>query len=1029
MKLEFLHRFVPAETADSRLRSAGARISPYPPRRIEFPTIVRVKGKGNRYKATGRWISWDELRAKNPLAISEPPSLAAFEKKGGKVGEGKKLKPGEWLTEEKLGIAKGTTKTASGSLSGRVNGSSQSIYADPAVPSEVSTATVNSSGGSEAGSDVQAATTSSRKKQRSLLERFTSEVGSPEQRAQSLATQPTPATPARSRKADLSIDVTKKPFVLPLVSPSAARTPLSATHPLPETPLKHTNHQPSTPSQNHPPLSSLAERRCRPNVPPLSPATPESQRHGADASAPRGLGLGLGLTPTRPTTFGGPLSPIVQRAGLPSSRITASGLNKPDGGFSLPRRGSVPASHEASIAPPAESALGLQSPLRNAERTAVMEQQVDPSQAASLKAVSQIEDMLLKLRDTRNGLKSGSSASRWATPDPTPSRGGAGSKSGSQQSPSAVTIASQLSPSLVSGGNSSLEGGATSPFNINESGAAVLPQQTVEAPKPSSHTRGSTFREEFSVHEAVAASAPAPRPVDKAKSPALVSSSSEPPSEPKAMRKSSSSNGQRSTGKVTSDSLTAQSKGPCAPMQSMLSTEKNSRASEPTMGGREAFEPPQPSQNAAPPTPALGSGAFSPAPESPAEDGDDADQSLASRTSALSGLPMSTSSHIDWADDDEDDALPDLDDWGITLPPSDSTSSMSTAPVSSTTAGGMASSTVLGSKAEHQSSQGARVFPPPPWAKAAASAAGRPRELFPTGESQREGSHHETKTKASEPERRGKKVRDEAVRPPGPAEGDWKAAQAAHHAAEQEAEKNRAKHKKERLQKASPSSATFRTASGSSSGRLPPRDGEKLGNPVGIDAAVPRGLKIAGVANAAGKLSSPSSSAFSSNHSDGRNLKSPYAGHGARRPSASSSSSSVGDGKVGIRIAGRAASSSSSSEAGSKAAAAATSGLGAMPHRELASGTVHSMHAPLPNSGDMSSSRGKTTSSIGSDPPTGPRAQQETAKAAVNGIPRNGPTAATHHAGGGRGGKSKRGGNHNKGRASETGKAGVDVKL
>ncbi|PWN35717.1 uncharacterized protein FA14DRAFT_172328 [Meira miltonrushii] len=116
----------------SQLHSAGARISSDPPPRIEFPTIVRQRGRGNKYKATGRYISWEELKRRNPVALKDPPSLEEFIRKGSQVGTAERLAPGAFLKgEKKFKITKKPKDMIDlhQSQDGWIGGSSESSYA------------------------------------------------------------------------------------------------------------------------------------------------------------------------------------------------------------------------------------------------------------------------------------------------------------------------------------------------------------------------------------------------------------------------------------------------------------------------------------------------------------------------------------------------------------------------------------------------------------------------------------------------------------------------------------------------------------------------------------------------------------------------------------------------------------------------------------------------------------------------------------------------------------------------------------
>ncbi|KAL9938930.1 hypothetical protein V8E36_001743 [Tilletia maclaganii] len=82
-----------------RLHNSGARVvrpADGPPR-IEFPTVKRIRG--NRYKPTGKWISWQALKRLNPIAVNDPPDLDVFLARGGQVGSGERRAPGAYLEQ------------------------------------------------------------------------------------------------------------------------------------------------------------------------------------------------------------------------------------------------------------------------------------------------------------------------------------------------------------------------------------------------------------------------------------------------------------------------------------------------------------------------------------------------------------------------------------------------------------------------------------------------------------------------------------------------------------------------------------------------------------------------------------------------------------------------------------------------------------------------------------------------------------------------------------------------------------------
>ncbi|KAE8225151.1 hypothetical protein CF319_g2059 [Tilletia indica] len=83
----------------SRLHATGARVvrPKEGPPRIEFPTVKRIRG--NKYKPTGKWISWQALKRLNPLAVTDPPDLAVYMARGGQVGTGSRRAPGAYLEQ------------------------------------------------------------------------------------------------------------------------------------------------------------------------------------------------------------------------------------------------------------------------------------------------------------------------------------------------------------------------------------------------------------------------------------------------------------------------------------------------------------------------------------------------------------------------------------------------------------------------------------------------------------------------------------------------------------------------------------------------------------------------------------------------------------------------------------------------------------------------------------------------------------------------------------------------------------------
>jgi hypothetical protein len=90
---------------------------------------------GNHYKATGKWISWEDLKRKHPLAVIDPPSLEEYTNRSGNVGRGDKLESGGLPKAEKkfkvVKRKKDMPPTAATSNLGDAwtGGSSQSIHA------------------------------------------------------------------------------------------------------------------------------------------------------------------------------------------------------------------------------------------------------------------------------------------------------------------------------------------------------------------------------------------------------------------------------------------------------------------------------------------------------------------------------------------------------------------------------------------------------------------------------------------------------------------------------------------------------------------------------------------------------------------------------------------------------------------------------------------------------------------------------------------------------------------------------------
>ncbi|SPO22420.1 uncharacterized protein UTRI_01098 [Ustilago trichophora] len=437
------------DVAQVQLHSAGARISKSKPPRIEFPIVLRIRGKGSTYKATGKWISWDDLAKRNPLAVKPPPSLDEFIARGATVGTGPKLKPGEFASKNdpidrikpakpassktsKLPPTMTKAKTPIVDLEtdedGWIGGSSQSIYASkstpvthasPPPPAKLVNKPSPVTPGREKTGDA---------KSRSLLERMdmaqnlqtpppkarngdadgirSADASSASSPSSHPATSPFRTTPSQGIRRPGA----KIPSPLPLTSPARnngpvsplnTRTPLSASHPIPETPLKLSQRGgPQTPATPH------------------YPSYPHSSHaHNQDGDAARASGLGLGLTPLKTSV---PLAP--------SPDTVRSPLNE-----ALNLRGR--AASNASIGSPLKSGRDL-----HGEPLAL-------GSSGNKAGNGQIDAMLDRLRNTRSGL--GTSASMWA-PKST-------SDSSSSTSTTSHTIGSGFSSSNLLGVQTGLD--------------------------------------------------------------------------------------------------------------------------------------------------------------------------------------------------------------------------------------------------------------------------------------------------------------------------------------------------------------------------------------------------------------------------------------------------------------------------------------------------------------------------------------------------------------------------------------------
>ncbi|PWN94354.1 hypothetical protein FA10DRAFT_277916 [Acaromyces ingoldii] len=407
----------------THLHTAGARISPDPPLRIEFPTIVRIKGKGNKYKPTGRWISWEDLRKLNPLALNAPPSLEEFAKRGGDVGSGPKLEPGSWLGTDnrKTRPPKKVSKKGDREVKpmsdgwfgeekeGLGEGSAESIYAPSATklataadcsPSS-STGTLTPTKATPEGkltSKVGSSKLRQSASSRSLSERFGIGFADPSEEpippipstaagaateesteAQTLASQGQdrhveedkgrrrPGAPTKLTLSDIqthSVGASLGSATLPTF---IARTPLSATHTPPETPLKHVQRGPSRFARELPatPRTEQAVERLR----------------GMDGSATSGLLLDTGDE----ADFEGP-----KKA---ANEALSSEDKQPQPPSDRPIEATTSTPKANGVAPNTSMPTSSISPAKN-----------------------QIDSMLAKLRQARSGFSSpGSSESRWAS--------------------------------------------------------------------------------------------------------------------------------------------------------------------------------------------------------------------------------------------------------------------------------------------------------------------------------------------------------------------------------------------------------------------------------------------------------------------------------------------------------------------------------------------------------------------------------------------------------------------------------------
>lgn len=348
----------------TQLHSAGARISPAPPPRIEFPTVLRVRGRGNKYQPTGRYISWEELKQRNPMAVKDPPSLDDFIQAGAKVGTAERVEPGAFLKGEKRFRI---TKRPKGAVDvqesedGWIGGASESVYAREATPTPSSVKAEQVKSARDAASQStfldrpNALPSRTLRKSRSGLS-LSARLGIDEADDMPARTSPdsdstegtpdVPSVPQRgSRPPRLTLPDNRSSLLQASSATAAqtpiAQTPLSASHSPPETPLKHDGN------------------KGRIDI----PATPRTEELVAQQQVDNMNRTGLMLEP--------------------GNRAEASPI--------------TPTMPGTTIAPATASASTTQS---------------IPARAAR----SQIDEMLVKLRQARSGFGAGGSGeSMWAT--------------------------------------------------------------------------------------------------------------------------------------------------------------------------------------------------------------------------------------------------------------------------------------------------------------------------------------------------------------------------------------------------------------------------------------------------------------------------------------------------------------------------------------------------------------------------------------------------------------------------------------
>ncbi|PWN19130.1 hypothetical protein BCV69DRAFT_45165 [Microstroma glucosiphilum] len=435
-----------------------------------------------------------------------------------------------------------------------------------------------------------------------------------------------PMTPARKRLMELDPDAGgrspgSRSVHVALTSPSTARTPLAATAPLPETPLKH-GHDESTTAT--PTRSSIVERRRAPAMPPLSPPLQE----GSPDRAPRGLGLGL--TPTKQSTsayFGGAPSPAISRGeargpGTPSSRtklleFDMSSTTDEDDSLSLTAQ-----DIEQSAGPSASSSI--------------LTPEIDPSSPSKAggrnASATQISQKIGMTADRANAAKKGDSttargsgASRWADPEPqspTLQHGEA------DQGGSAASLLSRMS---LAPDAKSLPGEA----------AAAAPSNLFTAKQSKKKANGkiaATATGQKPPNAPAASSALAPPTVADPLSPGSTGVAT-------PVLQTVDAFGGQSTKGLTSQVAAGRSvdDSPAAAVTSDSASASSSASAEPLTEG----------------------GTLSPI--STAGGSVDSSDPFVGESSACqpASSPMP---HFDWADEeDDDDELPDLDGWGVTL--------------------------------------------------------------------------------------------------------------------------------------------------------------------------------------------------------------------------------------------------------------------------------------------------------------------------------------------------------------------------